>query len=69
MLVGMQSNQMLNAIFKDWMYEHYPDGFRSNEELAMAIYEFSQFVMCEIQDLYDIDIEEEIVVEEMGDEE
>jgi len=69
MLVGMQSNQMLNAIFKDWMNEHYPDGFRSNEELAMAIYEFSQFVMREIQDLYDIDIEEEIVVEEMGDEE
>ena len=58
MLVCMQSNQMFNAIFKDWMYEHYPDGFRSNEELAMAIYEFSQFVMRELQDLYDIDIEE-----------
>lgn len=58
MLVCMQSDQMLNAVFKDWMYEHYPDGFRSNEELAMAIYSFGQFVMRELRDLYDIDIEE-----------
>lgn len=54
----MQSNQMLNAVFKDWMYEHYPDGVRSDEEMSMAIYSFGQFVMRELQDLYDIDIKE-----------
>ena len=58
MLVCMQSDQMFNAVFKDWMYEHYPDGVRSDEEMAMAIYEFGQFVMREIRDLYDIDIKE-----------
>lgn len=58
MLVCMQSNQMINAVFKDWILEHYPDGFRSNEEVSMAIYEFSQFVMREMCDLYDIDIKE-----------
>ena len=56
MLVCIQSDQFINIIFKEWMYEHYPDGVRSNEELAMAIHSFSQFVMRELQDLYDIDI-------------
>lgn len=56
MLVCMQSNQMLNAVFKDWMYEHYPDGFMTEDDMAMAIHSFSQFVMRELQDLYDIDI-------------
>lgn len=58
MLVCMQSNQMLNAVFKDWMYDHYPDGVRSDEELAMAIHQFGDFVERELRDLYDIDIEE-----------
>ena len=58
MLVCIQSDQFINTIFKEWMYEHYPDGVRSNEELAMAIYSFGQFVMRELRDLYDIDIEE-----------
>ena len=63
MLVGMNSADVFNVVFKDWMYDHYPDGIKSNEELAMAIYSFGQFVMREMCDLYDIDIEE------MGDEE
>lgn len=58
MLVCIQSNQLLNTVFKDWMYEHYPDGIRSDEEMAMAIYSFGQFVMRELRDLFDIDIKE-----------
>lgn len=58
MLVGMNSADIFNVVFKDWMYDHYPDGVRSNEELAMAIYSFGQFVMRDLRDLYDIDIEE-----------
>lgn len=58
MLVCMQSDQMLNVVFKEWMCDHYPDRIKSNEEMAMAIYSFGQFVMRELRDLYDIDIEE-----------
>lgn len=58
MLVGMNSADVFNVVFKDWMYDHYPDGNKSNDELAMAIYSFGQFVMREMRDLYGIDIEE-----------
>ena len=58
MIVGMNSADVFNVVFKDWMYDHYPDAIKSNDELAMAIYSFGQFVMREMRDLYGIDIEE-----------